>query len=188
MSKEILDQLALAILKGQGFSVDDQRKSGLVYSMAVSAAQTAAAILAPALEWQHMTDAEFAEHCAANPNPPNAEARIEEGFRRLELANQKAEMADLRAQVTEGREEIARLAGLLEETGEVKTMFSKELLRVRVRAEAMATALQPFAGLLKDEGLDLVGGGTLIAPEIKVQLVRDAKAALKAYREPKEKV
>jgi predicted alpha/beta-hydrolase family hydrolase len=37
--------------------------------------------------------------------------------------------------------------------------------------------LQPFAALI-DGNLDQVGGGTHIAPTIKVQWVKDAKAAL----------
>lgn len=41
----------------------------------------------------------------------------------------------------------------------------------------LRSALQPLADLL-DGDLESVGGGTLIAPTIKVQVVKDAKAAL----------
>jgi hypothetical protein len=47
-------------------------------------------------------------------------------------------------------------------------------------AQARA-ALQPVADLL-DGDLESVGGGTLIAPSIKVQVVKDAKAALSNIR------
>lgn len=39
-------------------------------------------------------------------------------------------------------------------------------------------ALQPFADILNDTGLDCIGGGTRIAPSITVQMVKDAKEAL----------
>ena len=42
----------------------------------------------------------------------------------------------------------------------------------------LVEALRPFADLLAGD-LDGVGGGTLVAPSMRVQLVKDARAALK---------
>jgi hypothetical protein len=42
----------------------------------------------------------------------------------------------------------------------------------------LIAALRPFATMLDPGSLDNVGGGTLIAPTIKVQMVKAAKAAL----------
>ena len=53
-----------------------------------------------------------------------------------------------------------------------------ESAELAYRAPKMAAALQPFADLIFG-GLDDVGGGTLVAPTIRVQMVKDARAALK---------
>ena len=44
--------------------------------------------------------------------------------------------------------------------------------------QALLAAATPFAALLDSAGLDQVAGGTLIAPTIKVKLVKDAKFAI----------
>jgi hypothetical protein len=46
---------------------------------------------------------------------------------------------------------------------------------------ALEAALQPFADLLPGS-LDNVGAGTLVSPSIKVQLIKDARAALDPNR------
>ena len=51
--------------------------------------------------------------------------------------------------------------------------------RLRAEIRMLRAALQPLADLL-DGDLENVGGGTLIAPTIKVQMVKDAKCALTA--------
>lgn len=43
--------------------------------------------------------------------------------------------------------------------------------------QLQSRALEPFANLIPG-GLDTVGGGTLAAPEIKIQWIKDARAAL----------
>lgn len=50
--------------------------------------------------------------------------------------------------------------------------------RLRAEIRMLRDALQPLADLL-DGDLENVGGGTLIAPTIKVQIVKDAKNALR---------
>lgn len=48
---------------------------------------------------------------------------------------------------------------------------------ILIESLKMRAALEPFAALL-NAPLDSVGGGTLFAPSIKVQLIKDAQAAL----------
>ena len=60
----------------------------------------------------------------------------------------------------------------IEQLGEHAMQLERELIKAH-------SALKPFAELL-DGNLESVGGGTLIAPTIKVQNVKDARAALQA--------
>jgi hypothetical protein len=52
---------------------------------------------------------------------------------------------------------------------------------VIAHVRALEAALQPFADLLPGS-LENVGGGTLVSPTIKVQLIKDARAALDPNR------
>ncbi len=52
-----------------------------------------------------------------------------------------------------------------------------EVEALRVENERLRSALQPFADL-QSPPLDAVGGGTLFAPSIRIQLVKEAHAAL----------
>ena len=48
---------------------------------------------------------------------------------------------------------------------------------LRARVERLEAALRPFATLCPGS-LDAVGGGTVIAPSVKVGWIKDARAAL----------
>jgi hypothetical protein len=82
------------------------------------------------------------------------------------------------------REELSRRAEEANDLGLLVPVMGDDLMGLladlaaveRENAE-LREALQPFAALI-DGNLDQVGGGTHIAPTIKVQWVKDAKAAL----------
>lgn len=77
------------------------------------------------------------------------------------------------------------LIGELEKRLEQQTQATIARDRQLEAAERLAEALLPFAESY-DGDLANVGGGTLLAPQLKCQAFKDAKAALAAFRAAKE--
>jgi hypothetical protein len=81
------------------------------------------------------------------------------------------------------KNEIAMVVSSEEDTKYIVAMWNStpallaDLTAVERENAELREALQPFAALI-DGNLDQVGGGTHVAPTIKVQWVKDAKAAL----------
>lgn len=57
-----------------------------------------------------------------------------------------------------------------------------EIDALREQVRVLSEALAPFAAILPGS-LDSVGGGTLVTPTIKVQMAKEARAALAAVRD-----
>lgn len=60
---------------------------------------------------------------------------------------------------------------------------AKQLSEIADRLGRMESALKPFAELLPGN-LDVVGGGTLVAPEVRVQWIKDAREAIGQPHKP----